>query len=116
MFYKLRIRAEAPLVLHKPVDLAALGLDLLGESGVLAAQRLPAAVCRHREKQAAREAKWAEQDRIYEEKQAAKAQKKLEKQRARKLKALKKLEKKAQKEYRLLQKYINKEQAKTKKP
>ena len=71
---------------------------------------------RKAEKQAAREAKWAEEDRIYEEKQAAKAQKKLEKQRARKLKALRKLEKKAQKEYRLLQKYIRKEQAKTKKP
>ena len=67
---------------------------------------------RKAEKQAALEAKWAEEDRIYEEKQAAKAAKKLEKERARKLKALRKLEKKAQKERRLLDKYIIKEQNK----
>ena len=61
------------------------------------------------EKQAAREARWAEEDKRYEEKQAAKAQKKLEKERKRKLRALRKLEKKAQKERRLFERYLEKE-------
>ena len=64
---------------------------------------------REAEKQAAREAKWAEADRKYEERQAAKAQKKLERERARKLKALRKLEKKAQKERKRLEKYLERE-------
>jgi hypothetical protein len=64
------------------------------------------------EKQAAREAKWAEEDKAYEAKQAAKAQKKLEKERKQKLRALRKLEKKAQKERRIFERYLEKERAK----
>ena len=64
---------------------------------------------------AEREAKWAEEDRIYEEKQAAKAQKKLEKERKRKLRALRKLEKKAQKERKLFERYLEKERARAEK-
>ena len=63
------------------------------------------------EKQAAREARWAEEDRKYEEKQAAKAAKKLQKERARKLRALRKLERKAQKEKRIFERYLEKERA-----
>ena len=61
------------------------------------------------ERQAAREAKWAEEDRIYEEKQAAKAQRKLDKERAKKLKLLRKLEKKAQRERLLFERYLERE-------
>ena len=61
------------------------------------------------EKQAAREAKWAEADRKYAERQAAKAQKKLERERAKKLKQLQRLEKKAQKERKRLEKYLERE-------
>lgn len=61
------------------------------------------------EKQAAREAKWAEEDLRYEQKQAAKAQRKLERERARKLRALRRLERKAQREKALLEKYIEQE-------
>ena len=67
---------------------------------------------RKAEKQAALEAKWAEEDRIYEEKLAAKAQRKLEKERARKLKALRKIEKRAQKDRKKFDKYLAREQAK----
>ena len=63
-------------------------------------------------KQAKREAKWAEKDKIYEEKKARKAQKKLEKERAKKLKILRKLEKKAQKEKAKFEKYLRKYQEK----
>ncbi len=64
------------------------------------------------EKQAALEAKWAEEDRIFEEKQAAKAQKKLDRERARKLKELRKIEKRAQKDRKLFDKYLAREQKK----
>ena len=64
------------------------------------------------QKQAEREARWAEEDKIYEEKQAARAQKKLEKERQKKLRALRKLEKKAQKERRIFERYLEKERAK----
>ena len=64
------------------------------------------------ERQAALEAKWAEEDRIYEEKQAAKAQRKLDRERARKLKILRKQEKKAQKERARFEKYLKKEREK----
>ena len=63
-------------------------------------------------RKAAREAKWAEEDRRYEEKQAAKALRKLEKERARKLKMLRKLEKKAQKERRIFERYLERERKK----
>ena len=64
------------------------------------------------ERQAAREAKWAEEDRIYEEKQAAKAQRKLDKERAKKLKLLRKLEKKAQRERLIFERYLERERRK----
>ena len=64
------------------------------------------------EKQAAREAKWAEVDKVYEAKQAEKAQKKLEKERKQKLRSLRKLEKKAQKERRIFERYLEQERAK----
>ena len=63
-------------------------------------------------RKAAREAKWAEEDRRYEEKQAAKARRKLEKERAKKLKMLRKLEKKAQKERRIFERYLERERKK----
>ena len=63
-------------------------------------------------RQAAREARWAEEDRRYEEKQAAKARRKLEKERAKKLKMLRKLERKAQKERRIFERYLEKERKK----
>lgn len=68
------------------------------------------------ERQAALEAKWAEQDRIYEEKQAAKAEKALQKERAKKLKALRRLERKAQRERAIFEKYLEKERRKAAKP
>ena len=67
------------------------------------------------ERQAALEAKWAEQDRIDKERAAARAQKKLERERARKLKALRKLEKRAQKERALFEKYLARERARAEK-
>ena len=63
-------------------------------------------------KQEAREAKWAEEDRIYAEKQEAKKQKALEKERARKLKELRKRARKSEKEYNRLMKYVEKYRAK----
>ena len=63
------------------------------------------------EREAALEAKWAEQDRIDAEKKAAKEQKKLEKERARKRRELLKLEKRAQRERKRLEKYLKREQA-----
>ncbi len=63
------------------------------------------------EKKAEREAKWAEDDKIYKEKEAAKAQKKLEKERKRKLRALQKLERKADRERRIFERYLEKERA-----
>ena len=67
------------------------------------------------ERQAALEAKWAEEDRIYAEKQEEKARKKLEKERARKLRILQRQEKKAQKERALFEKYLKREQEKAQK-
>ncbi len=64
---------------------------------------------RKAEKQAALEAKWAQEDSLYEARQAAKALRKLEKERAAKLRALKRLERKAQRERRLLEMYIDRE-------
>ena len=66
-------------------------------------------------RQAAREERWARQDRIYEQKQAAKAARKLEKERAKKLKALKKLERHAQKERKVFERYLKKYQKKNNK-
>ena len=66
-------------------------------------------------RQAAREAKWAEQDRKYEERQAAKAQRKLERERAKKLKALRKLEKRAQRDRRIFERYLERERKKAQK-
>ena len=63
-------------------------------------------------KQEAREAKWAEEDRIYAEKQEAKKQKALEKERARKLKELRKRARKSEKEYNRLMKYVERYRAK----
>lgn len=67
------------------------------------------------EKQAALEAKWAEQERIDQEKAEARKQKKLERERARKLKALRRLEKKARKERALFEKYLARERARAEK-
>ena len=67
------------------------------------------------EKQAAKEAKWAEEDKKFQEKQAAKAQKKLEKERKEKLRALRKLEKKAAKERRIFERYLEKERKRAEK-
>ena len=67
------------------------------------------------EKQAAKEAKWAEEDKKFQEKQAAKAQKRLEKERKAKLRALKKLEKKAAKERRVFERYLEKERKRAEK-
>ena len=70
---------------------------------------------RKAEKQAAREARWAEEDLVYEAKQAAKAQRKLDKERARKLKALRKLERRAQKDRARFERYLQREQEKAQK-
>ena len=67
------------------------------------------------EKQAAKQAKFAEQDKKYQEKQAAKAQKQLEKERKAKLRALRKLEKKAAKERRIFERYLEKERKRAEK-
>ncbi len=67
------------------------------------------------EKQAAKEAKWAEEDKKFQEKQAAKEQKRLEKERKAKLRALKKLEKKAAKERRIFERYLEKERKRAEK-
>ena len=67
------------------------------------------------EKQAAKEAKWAEEDKKFQEKQAAKAQKQLEKERKAKLRALRKLEKKAAKERRIFERYLEKERKRAEK-
>ena len=67
------------------------------------------------EKQAAKEAKWAEEDKKFQEKQAAKAQKKLEKERKAKLRALRKLEKKAAKERKVFERYLEKERKRAEK-
>ncbi|MBR3388750.1 MAG: hypothetical protein IKG84_11115 [Bacteroidales bacterium] len=67
------------------------------------------------EKQAAKEAKWAEDDKKFQEKQAAKAQKKLEKERKAKLRALRKLEKKAAKERKIFERYLEKERKRAEK-
>ncbi|MBR4775897.1 MAG: hypothetical protein IK008_07355 [Bacteroidales bacterium] len=58
------------------------------------------------EKQAAREARWAEQDRRDAERKAAREQRRLERERARKLRALRKLEKRAQRDRALFEKYL----------
>ena len=63
------------------------------------------------ERQAAREARWAEEDRRYEQKQAAKAERKLARERARKLRELKRLERKEQKERAIYERYLAKERA-----
>ena len=67
------------------------------------------------ERQAAREARLAEEDRVYEAKQAAKAQRKLEKERARKLKALRKLERRSQREKARFERYLKREQERAQK-
>ena len=67
------------------------------------------------EKQAALEAKWAEQDRLDEQKREARRQRQLERERARKLKALRKLEKRAQRERKLFEKYLARERARAEK-
>ena len=64
---------------------------------------------RRAERQAAREARWAEQDRKYEERQAAKEQKRLERERARKLRALKRAERRARRERRIYERYLERE-------
>ena len=105
--------------LKAPLDSLKAPADMLTTAPVVPGKELTPAELRAKEKaekeaarKAAREAKWAEQDRRYEEKQAAKARRKLEKERARKLKMLKKLEKKAQKERRIFERYLEKERKK----
>jgi len=66
-------------------------------------------------RQAALEAKWAEEERIYQQKQEAKRQKKLERERARKLKILRRQERKAQRELKLFEKYLARERARAEK-
>ena len=74
-------------------------------------EQLSACQRRRAERQARREARWAEQDRKYAERQAAKEQKRLERERARKLRALKRLERREQREKRILERYLRREQA-----
>ena len=64
-------------------------------------------------KQAALEAKWAEEDRLYEERKAAREQKKLDRERARKLKALRKMERRAQRDRKRFEKYLERERKKS---
>ncbi|MBR1886996.1 MAG: hypothetical protein IJ813_00860 [Bacteroidales bacterium] len=104
-----------------PDSISAVAADSLSTAHTPTAKELKAAekarkaaekAKKKAERQKALEAKWAEQDRIYEEKQAAKAQRKLERERARKLKMLRRLERKSLREQRRLERYIERERAK----
>ena len=67
------------------------------------------------EKRAAKEAKWAEEDKKYQEKQAKKEEKRLEKERKKKLRIMTQLEKKAQKERRIFERYLEQERQRAEK-
>ena len=98
-----------------PADTLATPAPQLSEKEIKAREKAERDAQKERERQerqAAREAKWAEEDRIYEEKQAAKAQRKLDKERAKKLKLLRKLEKKAQRERLIFERYLERERKK----
>ena len=98
-----------------PADSLATPAPQLSEKEIKAREKAERDAQKERERQerqAAREAKWAEEDRIYEEKQAAKAQRKLDKERAKKLKLLRKLEKKAQRERLIFERYLERERKK----
>ena len=104
--------------LKAPLDTLPVTADSLKASADTLQAPLPELSAKERReqeraaRQAAREAKWAEEDRIYEEKQAAKAQKKLDQERTRKLKQLQKMERRAQRDRRRFERYLEKERKK----